>query len=114
MNPKPTLGWYYYSINSRSPSWTSVNYLYNFLTTNKTKGPYAYPITFSDLQKGDLIQLMNFTGAYYHTLLVVDIIGETEPGNILINAHDIDSYRRPLATYQYASLRCLRIGGVYL
>lgn len=114
MNPTPTFGWYYYSVNNRSPSWTSVVYLYKFLTTNKTKGPFASPISMAEIRPGDLIQLQNNAGVYYHNLLVVELTGPPTPENIVINAHDIDSLRRPLFTYQYAGYRCLRINGVYI
>ncbi len=114
MNPTPIYGWYYYNINNRSPSWTSVNYLYRFLTTNKTLGPFATPIPLESIKPGDLIQLQNNSGVFYHTLLVVEVRGEPIPEHILINAHDIDSMRRPLATYQYSNYRCLRINGVYI
>ena len=40
MNYTPTMGWYYSSGSNRSPSWTGVVYLYNFLTGNKSAGPY--------------------------------------------------------------------------
>ncbi len=114
MNHTPIYGWYYYSVNQRSPSWTSVNYFYRFMTTNKTKGPFGSAIPFDALQIGDLIQLQNTSGIFYHNLLVVDIIGELNEQNIIINAHDIDSFRRPLSTYTYMSKRCLHINGVYL
>ena len=32
MNYKPTFGWYYINANNKSPSWTGVEYLYNYLT----------------------------------------------------------------------------------
>ena len=41
MNYAPTFGWYYNSLNDRSPSWTSVEYLYNFITSNKSAGPFG-------------------------------------------------------------------------
>ena len=31
MNYKPIFGWYYNSLSSRTPSWSGVEYLYNFL-----------------------------------------------------------------------------------
>ena len=40
MNYTPTMGWYYSSGSNRSPSWTGVGYLYNFLTGNKSVGPW--------------------------------------------------------------------------
>ena len=32
MNYTPTFGWYYISLNERSPSWTGVDYFFNFIT----------------------------------------------------------------------------------
>ena len=34
MNETKTFGWYYHSLASRAPGWTSVVYLHQFLTTN--------------------------------------------------------------------------------
>ena len=31
MNYKPTFGWYFISLDDRSPSWTGVEYFYNFM-----------------------------------------------------------------------------------
>ena len=41
MNYTPVMGWYYNSPYDRTPSWSGVEYLYNFLITNKSVGPYA-------------------------------------------------------------------------
>ena len=41
MNYTPTMGWYYSSGSNRSPSWTGVAYLYNFLTGNNSAGSYG-------------------------------------------------------------------------
>ena len=41
MNYTPVMGWYYNSSTDRTPSWTGVQYLYNFLVNNKSVGPYA-------------------------------------------------------------------------
>ena len=41
MNLSHNRGWYYYSASNRSASWTSVEYLYEFLVNNQTAGPYA-------------------------------------------------------------------------
>ena len=35
MNYTPTFGWYYRNIDNRSPSWTGVEFLFNFLTGNR-------------------------------------------------------------------------------
>ena len=34
MNYRPTFGWYYISLDDRSPSWSGVEYFYNFLTNS--------------------------------------------------------------------------------
>ncbi|GAE88597.1 hypothetical protein JCM21531_2050 [Acetivibrio straminisolvens JCM 21531] len=52
MNFTPTYGWYYIDANRRTPSWTGVNYLYNFLVNNKGAGPYAVQSDVKDIQPG--------------------------------------------------------------
>lgn len=113
MNYTKTFGWYYISSYDRSPSWTGVKYFYNFLTTNEKKGPFASEVPLSELIPGDIIQLKNFADVYYHTLIITEIRGRKTPDYILVNAHDFNALRRPLATYNYASYRCLHIEGVY-
>ena len=39
MNYNRNNGWYYINGNNKSPSWTGVEFLYNFLTTNNYQGP---------------------------------------------------------------------------
>ena len=51
MNYTPTFGWYYNSLNDRSPSWTGVNQLYNFLINNQGRGPRAVLSTFSEVER---------------------------------------------------------------
>ena len=41
MNYSKQNGWYYNNGNDKSPSWSGVEFLYNFLTTNKGYGPRA-------------------------------------------------------------------------
>ena len=93
MNYTPTMGWYYSSGSNRSPSWTGVVYLYNFLTGNKSAG--------------DIVQLGNKNG-YYHSPVVVDVAGN----NILVAAHSYDAYMRPLDSYIYEKVRFIHIQGV--
>ena len=114
MNPDRTLGWYYYSINRRSPSWTGVEFLYNFLTTNQKKGVFAREVDVSKVHLGDLIQLADGTGDYYHTLIITMMDQIPNMNTIYVNAHDFNAKLRPLNTYQYESLRFLHIEGVYV
>ena len=107
MNYTPETGWYYIRLNDRAPAWTGVAALYRFLTTNRSVGPYAEIVQPERLMPGDVIQLGNSNGRYYHSLLVLD----ASPYRIYIASHSQDSLWRPLDSYQYRSLRCLHILG---
>src|SRR5699024_10002843 len=108
MNFTPTYGWYYRSLNDRTPSWTGVEYLYNFVISNEGEGPYAKEVPLEELEKGDLVQLGRATGDWYHTPVVVGF----KDGEILVAAHSYDAYNRPLSTYPAAKFRGLHILGV--
>lgn len=97
-------GWYYLNANDKSPSWTGVEYFYQFLIHNKGKGPYGVLTNQSDIGLGDFIQLYDGI-KYYHTLVVVDY-DDTE---IYIAAHTFDAFYRPLSSYNYLGLRCIKI-----
>ncbi len=71
MNFTPTFGWYYKSVNDRTPSWTGVEYLYNFLTANDGAGPFAEEVSLDKLEIGDVVQLGKATGDFYHSPVVV-------------------------------------------
>lgn len=107
MNYTKTYGWYYISPNDRAPAWTGVSYLYNFLTQNKGVGPYAEEMSLSYAEIGDIIQLGNVGGVFYHSPVVVAV----ESGNIYVAAHSFDAYMRPLSSYVYDKVRLLHIVG---
>ncbi len=107
MNFTPTFGWYYLSVEDRSPAWTGVEFLYNFLTTNDSDGPFGVNEDISELQIGDVIQLANESGDYYHTLLVSGFDGN----EILVSAQTNDAVDRPLSEYIYANARGIHILG---
>lgn len=109
MNFTPVFGWYYLDADSRTASWTGVQYFYNFLTNNRGEGPFGVEADETDLRVGDVVQLQNEDGAYYHTLLVSGI--DSEAG-ILVAAHSNDAFDRPLSTYTYAAARFLQVSGV--
>ena len=114
MNYTPTFGWYYNSVNDRAPAWTSVKYLYQFLTANKGAGPYASVVPVSGARPGDLAQLRFVgSGEFNHSPVIVGIEGEAAVQNILIAAHSNDVCCRPLSDYAaVAEIRFLHIEGV--
>ena len=111
MNYTPVTGWYYISLNNRTPSWSGVEFLYRFLVNNRGKGPYAKVVNINEIEIGDVIQLSNDGNRYFHSLLVVDIRGVKTPENILIATHTDDSDYRPLSTYNAQYKRYLHIVG---
>ena len=109
MNPMPTFGWYYYSLNSRAPAWTGVGFLYQFLVQNSGIGPAAQAVGISQAEAGDIVQLSFDGWVYSHSPIIVSVGAVPDPSNILVAAHTIDADNRPLNTYQYASARFLHI-----
>ena len=107
MNYTPDTGWYYRNINDRAPAWTGVEYLYRFLVNNNSVGPFARVVGQNEAETGDLIQLGNRDGSFYHSL----IITQAEP-YILVAAHTYDAINRPLFSYTYANVRFLHIEAV--
>lgn len=108
MNYTPTFGWYYITLDDRSPSWTGVDYFYDFMTSNEGVGPFAEEIAPERAEIGDVIQLGREADGYYHTLLIVGFNGD-DP---LVAAQTDNALDRPLSTYTYDYSRFLKILGV--
>ena len=108
MNYRPTFGWYFISLDDRSPSWTGVEYFYNFIIENADVGPFGRVATSDELEIGDVIQLGREGEGYYHTLLVVGFDGE----DILVAAQTDNAFARPLSTYTNDYARYIKILGV--
>lgn len=107
MNYTQTYGWYYNSLSDRSPAWSGVKYLYQFLINNKSTGPYAHEVLLEDAKPGDIVQLGKSNGHFYHTSVITEITPE-----ILVCAHSYDALDRPLTSYDYEIPRFLHIDGV--
>ena len=107
MNYTPVMGWYYRSSYDRTPSWSGVEYLYNFLINNKSVGPYARVVSEQEVKPGDIVQLGSANGNFYHS----PVVTSTNP-IILVAAHTFDAINRPLSSYLYDTARFLHIEGV--
>lgn len=106
-------GWYYINGNNKSPSWSGVEYLYNFINNNKQVGPYGKEVNIERVEKGDIVQLSFDGEKYHHSLIITDIIGNSrDSSNILIASHTDDSYNRKISTYTYSKIRFIKIEGV--
>ena len=108
LNYTPTFGCFYRSANDRTPSWTGVEFLYNFLVNNDGAGPFAKEVPLNELEVGDIVQLGRATGDFYHSPVVVGV----RRGNIYVAAHSYDAFNRPLSSYRYEQARGIHILGV--
>lgn len=107
MNYTPTFGWYYRSASDRSPSWSGVEYLYNFLVNNRSVGPFGRTVPQSEARPGDIVQLGIKNGGFYHSPVIVEVAPR-----ILVAAHTFDALDRPLSSYVYDVARFIHIDGV--
>jgi len=109
MNPTPTFGWYYHSLNNHTPAWTGVEFLYSFLVNNRGIGPVAMETDVSQVEPGDIVQL-SFNGwVFGHSPIIVSVGEHPSPSNILVAAHTYDADNYPLNSYSYARVRFLHI-----
>jgi hypothetical protein len=115
MNYKKDIGWYYININNRSPSWTGVNFLYDFIINNTSKGPFAEETDVKYIQPGDIIQLsFNLPNNFNHSPVVVKTGTVPDISNIEIAAHSIDRDYYLLKNYDWKYIRFIHIKGVYV
>jgi hypothetical protein len=116
MDPGGNWQWYYNNINSRSPSWTSVNQLFSYLVNNTYTGPAGRQVANQNLiQRGDLVQLdtNNNLSAYEHSVLTVASTLDAQNNyHWLICCHSADREDYPLDCYMYPK-RYIRITGYY-
>lgn len=104
--------WYYYNLNDRSPSWTGVEFLYDFLIKNNGLGPRGVLSSIDEVKVGDLVQL-SFSGERFeHTPVITSINYPATPSGILIAAHSNDVNCRPLDTYKFQAIRFIHIRNV--
>ena len=108
MNFTPVMGWYYVNGGSRTASWSGVPYFYNFIVNNKGVGPYAVETERAHVEPGDVLQLGDGKGHFYHTPVIVGVT----PDEVYVAAHTFDAYMRPLSSYTASAIRFLHIQGV--
>ncbi len=108
MNYLNLFGWYYISLEDRTPSWSGVEYFYNFITGNLGVGPFGREVTRDEVEIGDVVQLFREEKGFYHSLLIVGFSEE----DILLAAQSDDAFGRPLSTYTYERERFIKIDGV--
>ena len=107
MNYNKNNGWYYINGNNKSPSWTGVEFLYDFLIHNNGDGPSGKETTIDKLDIGDIIQL-NFDGnKFSHSLIVIQ--NAENINNTLVATHTFDTFGKKVLDYNFYSYRCIHI-----
>lgn len=112
MNYTPTFGWYYIGANNHSPSWTGVEYLYNFLTRKKGVGPVGKEVSVDAVRPGDISQFAGTSVRYSHTQMIVDVEEGLGLDGIRVATHTFDSLDRALSSYSFLKIRFIHILGV--
>ncbi len=112
MNFTETFGWYYINIDDRAPAWTGVKYLFNFLINNKGVGPFGHQVGISEIQPGDICQLITDAEDWQHTPVITAVDGMRPTfDTVKVAAHSYDCACRPLSSYDIKSIRFVHIDG---
>lgn len=112
MNYSTNNGWYYIDGNRKSPSWSGVEFLYTFLTTNKLVGPYGEQVQQNEIKVGDIAQLSFDGNQFGHTLVIVNIEDVNNLSKIYISSHTWDSFNKRISEYNFQKIRFVHINGV--
>lgn len=113
MNYTSTYGWYYINSYNRTPSWTGVNFLYNFIVNNKGPGPFAELVDVRDVKPGDIAQLSFQGGGFFnHSPVIVQTGSPPAANNILVAAHTDNQDYYPLTGYSWSEIRFIHVLGV--
>lgn len=107
MNYTYDTGWYYRSSYDRAAAWSGVEYLYRFLVTNRSVGPYGHEVPQYEAEPGDIVQLGTLGGRFYHSPVITAVFPR-----ITVAAHTYDALDRPLRLYDYDVARFIHIDGV--
>lgn len=121
-------GWYFRNISNRSSSWSGVANLYNFLTTNTTKGPTGSYLAYSSIyapsgnfpyQAGDILQFHNGSIWRHSTLITgyTNISGSSTTLEAIVTGRSSDgSYnknQKQSTIYTGYDRRVIKMAGYY-
>lgn len=106
MNYNLENGWYYKNGYDKSPSWSSVEFLYKFLTTNKRYGPRGKEVAQTEIQSGDIAQLSFSGNKFEHSLFILDA------NSLAVAAHTYDVLGKKISEYNFSKIRFIHIQNV--
>lgn len=114
MNYSKTNGWYYLNGYDKSPSWSGVSFLYDFLTSNKGVGPRGIKVSQNDIKDGDIAQLSFSNNVFSHSLFIINIDDINNLNKIAIATHTYDALGKKIGEYVFDKIRFIHIEGVYV
>ena len=105
-------GWHYNNGYDKSPFWSGVEFLYNFLIKNNGYGPRGIVTTSDIIKFGDIAQL-SFDGNHFeHNLFIVDVGTDNSLNNISVATHTFDTFGKAISDYNFAKIRFVHIKDV--
>lgn len=112
MNYSHVNGWYYNNGYDKSPSWSGVEFLYNFLIKNNGYGPRGIVSTSDNVEIGDIAQLSFDGNNFGHSLFIVSVGSDGSLNNISIATHTFDAFGKKISNYNFAKIRFIHIKNV--
>lgn len=103
MNYNLENGWFYNNGYDKSPSWSGVEFLYKFLTQNKSYGPRGKEISQNEIMAGDIVQLSFSGNKFEHSLFILD------PHTLSVAAHTYDVLGKKIPEYNFSKARFIHI-----
>lgn len=111
MNFSHVNGWYYNNGYDKSPSWSGVEFLYKFLTKNKSYGPRGQELSQNEIMPGDIAQL-SFDGITFgHSLFIINVNGPSL-NNISVATHTYDVLGKKIGEYNFLNVRFIHIENI--
>lgn len=104
-------GWYYNNGYDKSPSWSGVEFLYKFLTTNNGFGPRGTEVLQDKIEVGDIVQLSFNGSTFEHSLFIINITGSSL-NDIAVAAHTYDVLGKKVGEYNFSKYRFIHIENV--
>lgn len=112
MNFNNKNGWYYNNGYDKSPSWSGVEFLYEFLTTNKSYGPRGQLVTQNQIKAGDIAQLSFDGNTFGHSLFIITVGNSDYLNDIAVATHTYDVLGKKISQYNFSKIRFVHINDV--
>lgn len=97
--------WYSFGPNipDRTPSWTGVTFLWDYLINNDWTGPNGVGASVDGVELADIVQF-DYGQGWQHTPVIVNIFDRTFDG-IMVATHSDPWYNRPISAWGSVGVR---------